>query len=103
MYVLVWHAKEPLLLNGHECRVKICSHSPVMVTTPYELIIHEWDQKTPKNKQTNETPPKTIQSINLHLIQNSKVTIFNNFNLVIRIETKHQSGNIQNFDLIKYV
>ena len=33
----VWHAKELSLLNGHECwaKVKICSPSPVMVTSPY--------------------------------------------------------------------
>ena len=64
MYVLVWHAKEPLLLNGHECRVKICSHSPVMVTTPYELIIQEWDQKKPQNKQTNKRNTTKNYSVN---------------------------------------
>ena len=33
----VWHAKELSLFNGHECwaKVKICSPSPVMVTSPY--------------------------------------------------------------------
>ena len=32
------HAKEPSLLNGHECRlkVKICSPSPAMLTSPNE-------------------------------------------------------------------
>ena len=34
----LWDAKEPSLLNGLDCRaqVKICSTSPVMVTSPYE-------------------------------------------------------------------
>ena len=49
---LVWHAKEPLLLNGHKCRakVKICSPSLAMVKSPNEGKILEWDEQT--NKQT---------------------------------------------------
>ena len=36
--VRVWHAKEPSLLDGNECRaqVKICNPSPAMVTSPSE-------------------------------------------------------------------
>ena len=49
----VWHAKEPSLLNGHECRaqVKIYCPSPATVTSPYERKILEWDEKNP-NKHT---------------------------------------------------
>ena len=49
----VWHAKEPSLLSGHECRtyVIICSPSSVMVTSPYELKTPEWDDKPQTNKQ----------------------------------------------------
>ena len=55
----MWHEKEPSLLNGQECRaqVKICSPSPVMVTSPYEWKILEWDDKPP-NKQ--KKPQKFI-------------------------------------------
>ena len=48
-----WHAKEPLLLNGHECPacINICSPSPAMVTSPYEWKILEWNEQT--SKQTD--------------------------------------------------
>ena len=50
----MWHTKEPLLLNGHECRVlfKIFSPSLGMVTSPYEWKI-EWDEKHQISQQTN--------------------------------------------------
>ena len=50
----MWHTKEPSLLNGHECRalVKICSSSPVMVTSLYEWKMLERDDKPQTNKQT---------------------------------------------------
>ena len=49
----VWHAKEPVLLNGHKCRakIKICSPSAAMVTSPNEWKILEWDEKLQTNKQ----------------------------------------------------
>ena len=52
----MWHAKEPSLLNGHECRAKvnICSPSPVLMPSPYEWKILEWDEKTQTNEQTNK-------------------------------------------------
>ena len=51
----MWQAKEPSLLNGHECRawVKICSPSPAMVTSQYEWKILECDEKPQWNIQTN--------------------------------------------------
>ena len=33
---------------------KICSPSPVLVTSPYECKIFEWDENPPKNKQTSK-------------------------------------------------
>ena len=52
IYTIV-HAKELLLLNGHECRAKvqICSPSTVMVTSPHERKILEWNEKPQTNKQ----------------------------------------------------
>ena len=43
------------MLNGHESRayVKICSSSSVMMTSPNEWKILEWDDKPITNKQTN--------------------------------------------------
>ena len=43
----MWHAKESLLLNDHECRalVNLCSPSPAMMASLYDLKIHEWDEK----------------------------------------------------------
>ena len=53
----VWHAKEPSLLNGHECRagVNICSPSPVMVTSPgeWKIIL----SGTINHKETNVQKP----------------------------------------------
>ena len=49
----MWHAKDPPLLNGHECRVnvKMWSLSPVMVTPTCEWKILEWDFKPQTNNQ----------------------------------------------------
>ena len=62
---VVWHAKEPSLLNGHERRamVKICSPSPVMVTYPYESKILKWDGKP--NTNNKKTPTYFLEKINL--------------------------------------
>ena len=53
----VWHFKEPSLLNAHKCRVlvKICSPSPLMVTSPNEWKILEWDEKTQTNLSIHNT------------------------------------------------
>ena len=55
---LVWHVKEPSLLNGHECRakLKIFRPSPAMVTSPNEWKKFEWDEKLQikKTKKTNK-------------------------------------------------
>ena len=50
---LEWHAIEPSMLYGHGCRayVNICSHSPAMLTSPYEWTILKWDDKLHTNKQ----------------------------------------------------
>ena len=39
------------LKNPHWALVKICSSSPVMVTSPYEWQTLEWDEKPQTNKQ----------------------------------------------------
>ena len=51
-HVTVWQAKESSLINGHECQalVKICSHSLVMLTFPYEWKILKWDKKNTINQ-----------------------------------------------------
>ena len=53
----MWHFKELSLLNGHECcvYVKICSPSPVMVTSLYNSILVKNSCVGPKksNKQIN--------------------------------------------------
>ena len=56
----MWHAKEPSLFNGHECRAydKIWSPLPVIVTSPYHWKILEWDVKPPKKK----TPKSFVTS-----------------------------------------
>ena len=47
----MWHDKESSLLNGHECRVKICRPSPLTVTSPYKWKILAWDENPQTNKQ----------------------------------------------------
>ena len=51
----VWHATEPPLINGLECRVlvKIWNPSLLMVTSTNEWKILEWENKPQPNK-TNE-------------------------------------------------
>ena len=62
----MWRAKEPSLFKGYECRayVKICSPSPVMVTSTYDCIIIEWDNKH-TTKQTNTYWLIIIKCVNL--------------------------------------
>ena len=62
----IWRAKEPSLFKGYECRayVKICSPSPVIVTSPYDWIIIEWDNKH-TTKQTNKYRINIIKCVNL--------------------------------------
>ena len=57
MSQMVWHAKEPSLLNSQKCRaqVKIWSPSPVKVTSSYEWKILEWDVKHQTNKQNKHS------------------------------------------------
>ena len=47
----MWHPKEPSLLNAYECRAQviIIIPSPLMVTSPYEWKILEWDDKPQTN------------------------------------------------------
>ena len=57
----VWHAKEFSLLDVHEYRekVKICSPSPVVVTSPYEgKFSSEMINPKQTNKQTNKKQTK---------------------------------------------
>ena len=44
------------MISGHEFRAKviICSPLLVMVTSPYERTILEWDDKPQTNEQTNQ-------------------------------------------------
>ena len=50
----LWHAKDPSLFYGHECReqVNICSTSTVELISPNECKVLEWDKKPQSNKQT---------------------------------------------------
>ena len=52
----------PSMLNGHKCRayVKICSLSPVMVTSPYERKFLEWDDN---HNEANKHYPFTKNSL----------------------------------------
>ena len=53
----MWHAKEPSLLNVHECRaeVKINSPSPVMVTSPWV-----WVENFRVGRKNAKQPKQTI-------------------------------------------
>ena len=64
------------LLNGNKCRtkVKMCSPSTVMVTSPYEWKILEWDDKP----QTKKTSKQTMIKWNTTV----KKTFHLNFKLV---------------------
>ena len=62
-----------MVMSAEHRSVKICSHSLVMVTSPNEYKIPEWDEKNPtkKNKQTNNckhTPACKIQ-VYMYLIR----------------------------------
>ena len=50
-------AKEPSLLNGIDRRiyVKMCGLSSLMVTSPYQWKILDWDKKTNNKKQPTKT------------------------------------------------
>ena len=65
-------ANEPSLLNGLDRRiyVKICGLSSLMVTSPYQWKILDWDKK-PKKNPTHQNKQSLIQSscTNLLLIR----------------------------------
>ena len=77
----VWHSIDLSLLNGYECRalLKMCSPSPVMLTSLHEWKILEWGETRRTNKQTNKQTNKLQDLSGRHMIPLHQRMHFANF------------------------
>lgn len=100
----MWHAKEPSLLNCHDCRahVQIFNRPSALVTSPYWWKVHKWDAKplTNKNNWTSFLTgihqlfaTRYPSSVNSFLIKQS---FFNVFGMHVQIAFQITQTHCQN-------